>query len=335
LNEEQPISPVDGYVFVTDVKEGLVIVDVTCLMDGDPQNNYLHKDMVFNPDGKLDGAMKAFIAGNYAYVVCPRGVEVVDVHDPLAPRLVGEYGGDFLDHPFDVSVQFQYLFVMDPQGLKVLNIANPLQPKPIPGAVVPLKTPHRFYVAREYLYAADGAEGLAVINIEKPENPRLVTLFNAEGALNDTRAVQVGTVNASMFALVADGKNGLRVLQLVSPDTVPEYMGFSPVPKPKLIATYPIHDGEAVAVSRGLDRDRVVDESGNQTVVFGRRGARPFHVDEMNKFLRHHENIFDSDSESPRTGEFYRVDDIVEQNGQLKVRSGGVVPDPLPKSPSP
>ncbi|NJK91473.1 MAG: hypothetical protein HC904_06395 [Blastochloris sp.] len=30
-----------------------------------------------------------------------------------------------------------------------------------------------------------------------------------------------------------------------------------------------------------------MDETGNQTVVFGRRGARPFHLDEMAAFYRH------------------------------------------------
>jgi hypothetical protein len=34
--------------------------------------------------------------------------------------------------------------------------------------------------------------------------------------------------------------------------------------------------GPALAVSKGIDRDRAVDESGNQIAVFGRRGARPF-----------------------------------------------------------
>ena len=109
--------------------------------------------------------------------------------------------------------------------------------------------------------------------------------------MNDTRAVQIGAVNASMYALVADGKNGFRVLQMISPENVPGYMGFSPRPNPKLIASYPTR-GEAVAVSRGLDRDRVVDETGNQTVVFGRRGSRPFHVDEMQEFYRHYPNIY-------------------------------------------
>ena len=135
-------------------------------------------------------------------------------------------------------------------------------------------------------------KGLAIIDIEKPEQPRLAQMFNADGVINDTRAVQIGSISASMFALVADGKNGLRVIQLISPDTVPEAEGFDPKPNPHLIATYPIKDGIAMAVSRGLDRDRVVDESGNQTVVFGRRGARPFHLNEMAKFLQHDDGEF-------------------------------------------
>ena len=35
-----------------------------------------------------------------------------------------------------------------------------------------------------------------------------------------------------------------------------------------------------------LDRDRAVDESGNQVSVFGRRGARPFTYEEMMRLLR-------------------------------------------------
>ncbi|HKC63103.1 MAG TPA: hypothetical protein VKB86_05670, partial [Pyrinomonadaceae bacterium] len=38
-----------------------------------------------------------------------------------------------------------------------------------------------------------------------------------------------------------------------------------------------------LAISKGLDRDRAVDESGNQTAVFGRRGARPFTLEEMQR----------------------------------------------------
>ncbi len=112
-----------------------------------------------------------------------------------------------------------------------------------------------------------------------------------------------------MFALVADGRNGLRVIQLISPENVPGHMGFSAAPNPKLIATYPTR-GPALAVSRGLDRDRVVDETGNQTVVFGRRGSRPFHLDEMEEFYKH------------ANGELYRVEDAVARDAGLATRPG-------------
>jgi hypothetical protein len=173
---------------------------------------------------------------------------------------------------------------------------------------VPLKHAQRFYLARTYAYVADGADGLAFIDITNPAKPRLERMYNADGALNDTRAVQIGSVSASMFALVADGKNGLRVIQMISPENVPESAGFSPKPKPILIATYPTAS-PALAVSRGLDRDRVVDESGNETVVFGRRGSRPFNLAEMEKFYL-------------REGSPYTVENVFAKDGKLVTRSG-------------
>jgi hypothetical protein len=60
--------------------------------------------------------------------------------------------------------------------------------------VVALRHPHRLYVARDYVYVADGADGLAIIDIEKPEQPRLAQMFTADGTINDARAVQIGSI---------------------------------------------------------------------------------------------------------------------------------------------
>jgi hypothetical protein len=195
-------------------------------------------------------------------------------------------------------------------------------------AFVPLQHAGRVYAARTYAYAANGPEGLAIIDIENPTSPKLQMMYNANGAMNDTRAVQIGSINASEFALVADGKNGLRIIQLISPENVPEHAGFSPKPNPKLIATYRTK-GPALAASRGLDRDRVVDESGNQTVVFGRRGSRPFHVDEMQAFYRHNSDVYTTNRVGERSGAFYEVDDVITSNGNLTTRSGKALPEPL------
>jgi hypothetical protein len=289
-NEEQKISLIYAWVFITDREEGLVMTTVATLVDGNPDNNFLDKDLKvirYNPGGKLTGAMHSYMAGTNLFVVGAKGLFVLGLSNTelAEPALLGELS-EGLKNPKHIAVQFRYAFVCDEDGLKVIDISNPSRPKLVAGATVPLKQAGRLYVARTYAYVPNGAEGLAIIDIENPEKSKLDQMFDAGGALNDARAVQIGSVNASMFALVADGKNGLRVLQIISPDTVPGHMGFSPKPNPKLIATHKTH-GDAVAVSRGLDRDRVVDETGNQTVVFGRRGSRPFQLDEMKKFYQH------------------------------------------------
>ena len=76
--------------------------------------------------------------------------------------------------------------------------------------------------------------------------------------------------------------NGLHVVQLTAPDTQPRYYGFSPDPKPELIATRRTR-WPALSLSKALDRDRAVDETGHQIAVFGRLGARPFNSKEMQR----------------------------------------------------
>jgi hypothetical protein len=333
-NEEQPIDLFYAFVYVSDRQEGLVIVNVATLVDGNPDNNFLNKDVVFNPDGVLTGATFVAAVGHRLYMTTPRGLSVVDVRDPMHPRIAGSLNGNFLRNPRCIAIQFRYAFVTDDDGLKVLDITDPDRPLPIKNALVRLNEAKRLYVARTYAYVANGREGLAIVDVENPERPRLDQMFNANGALNDTHAVQIGSVSASQYALVADGKNGLRVIQLISPDTVAGAQGFSPRPNPKLIATY--HSkGEAICVSRGLERDRVVDETGGQTVVFGRRGSRPFHLDEMERFYRRSEVVDAKDVDLRRKGAIYRVEDVTLSGGVLSTKSGTILtpiptPTPLP-----
>jgi hypothetical protein len=295
-NQEQPIHPLYAYLYVTDKYEGLVVIGnppgdpnrpgVATLLDGDPTNNFLKRAATFNPDGILNGAVNLAIAGNYAYVLADRGLVIVSLEDPLKPRVVAEVGAPMLVKPRAVAVQFRYAFVTDATGLKVVDITIPTRPRPVPDATIPIADARGIYLARTYAYVAAVAQGLVIVDIERPERPVVSQTYTADGAINDARDVKVGMTNASLFAYVADGKNGLRVLQLTSPAVTPGNFGFSPGPAPALIATYPTH-GPALAISKGLDRDRAVDESGNQIAVFGRLGSRPFTLSEMQRlYLR-------------------------------------------------
>jgi len=96
--------------------------------------------------------------------------------------------------------------------------------------------------------------------------------------------VTVASTNASLFAYVADGRNGMKVLQLFSPESNPNFYGFSPRPVPQLIA-WARTPTRAFSVAKGLDRDRAVDETGGQIAVFGRLGSRPFNRSEMERLF--------------------------------------------------
>jgi hypothetical protein len=278
-NQEQAFHEIYHYALVTDAVEGLILVNVDTLADGEPRNNFLARALTWNPKGALTGARHATLAGNYAYVATPAGIAVVDLQEPLKPKLEAVVQ---LPDARASQVQFRYLFVTSGEGLRVLDLTQPARPAFVKTGVVPIKDARKLHVARTYAYVAAGAEGLVIIDVENPERPRRVQAFTADGRLKDTRDVAVGSTNASLYAYVADAVTGLQVFQLTAPDTQPKFYGFSPEPRPQWIAGYATPE-PALALSKGLERDRAVDESGGQVAVFGRIGSRPFTLPEMQR----------------------------------------------------
>jgi hypothetical protein len=278
-NLEQPFAPIYNYALVTDAVEGLILVDINTLADGEFRNNRLSRALTWNPGGLLAGARHVTIGGNYAYVVADAGLVVVDLAEPLAPQAVATV--PLTDGRASV-LQFRYLFVTDREGLKVVDVTRPEKARLVPAATLPLAAARGLFAARTYIYVADGARGLAIVDIERPAHPRLLMHYDANGEIADARDVVVASTNASLFAYVADGTGGLKVLQLTAPDSQPNFYGFSPEPKPQLIARHATRH-PALSLSRPLERDRAVDETGGQVAVFGRRGSRPFNAAEMRR----------------------------------------------------
>jgi hypothetical protein len=50
---------------------------------------------------------------------------------------------------------------------------------------------------------AAGPEGIAMIDVTRPEQPAPPRFFSAGGAIDDARAIRDGMTNASLFAYVA------------------------------------------------------------------------------------------------------------------------------------
>jgi hypothetical protein len=279
VNQEQPFHPIYHYAAIVDAEEGLILAEVGTLQDGEARNNFLARALTWDGGGALRGARHIVLGGHYAYIAADAGIVVVDLDKPLEPRIATVLP---VEGARASALQFRYLFVVDRSGLRVADVTLPTKARLVPGAEIALADAHRVSVARTYAYVAAGREGLAIVEVENPERPRLHSRFDAEGRLNDARDVVIGSTNASLFAYVADGRNGLKVLQLTAPDSQPKFYGFSPEPRPRLIAWKKTHSA-ALALSRGLERDRAVDETGGQVAVFGRVGSRPFTLEEARR----------------------------------------------------
>lgn len=283
-NREQAVHSLYAYIYIADKYEGLILVGAGTLLDGNPLNNFLERSLTYNPEGLLNGARNITIAGNYAYVSCNAGLVVVCLDDPLHPYVTAVVPDEALPQVRGVQVQFRYAFACTASGLAVLDVTELAQPRPV--SYLPIGDCRSVYVARTYAYVAAGRQGLVIVDITRPDRPVIDQFFDGGGCINDLNDVKLGITYTSQFAYLADGCNGLRVVQLTSPET-PGNQGFSPRPTPRLIATRRMpRNGPALAISEALDRDRAVDESGNQIAVFGRVGARPLSLAEQQEMYR-------------------------------------------------
>jgi hypothetical protein len=334
-NQEGPIHLMYAFLYVTDREEGIVVIGnplsekhnkpgVATLLDGNPDNNFLQRAYAYNPDGRLTGATDMEFYGTLAYVTSSSGVTVIDFDNPLEPKVVAELSQ--FDAPHKIQFQFRYGFVLDRQGMHVIDVTDPRNPKVLPDAMIQMGDARDIYISRTYAYVAAGNQGLVIVDVTKPEKPRIDQSYDAEGHINDATAVKVGMTNSSLFAYIADGRNGLKVLQLTDEDT-PGFMGFSPRPMPRLIAERHTHE-PAIAIGEGLDRDRAVDESGNQLSVFGRRGARPFNAEEQKRLY------LMKDSSGQRT-RLYTVGDFPANQPIAAKGASEAKPDEGTESPGP
>jgi Tol biopolymer transport system component len=152
-------------------------------------------------------------AGNYAYVAAGgAGLQVVDVTDRGAPRVVGSY--DTPGNANDVYVNNNLAYVADgAAGLQIINVTNPAAP----ALIGTLHTPGELLdivVHGSRAYAAGGNAGLIIIDVSAPAAPAL--LGRAETALT-ARGVDVW----GDFAVVAEdaqsGGGSINFYDIIDP----------------------------------------------------------------------------------------------------------------------
>ena len=146
------------------------------------------------------------VAGGHAYVAAgSAGLQVVDVGDRTAPRIVGVY--DTAGNAHGLQVVGTIAYVADRSaGLSIIDVSNPLIPLTL-GVLDTSGDAMDVAVDRNRAYVADGSSGLVIIDVSNPRSPTLL------GTL-DTPGTAQGVDLVGNLAVVADGSDGLRIIDI-------------------------------------------------------------------------------------------------------------------------
>ncbi len=204
----------DEFVYVADGNAGAKIV-------------YVHEIFTAGPSirGQVDTpgfANKLKIEGNFLYVADgAAGLSIINVSDPSNPQLVRTVNTN--GNAKDVAIYGVFAFVANGNnGLAVVNISNPNTASLVTtfNAGGAINDARGITYADNRAYLADGANGLRILDITNPANPALLFTVNQDGtnnansAINDAESVTMATVPFRTFAMVCDGKNGLRAINV-------------------------------------------------------------------------------------------------------------------------
>ena len=183
------------YAYVADGQEGLRIIDIS---------NFSNPgEISFLNTGGF--AKDITVSEDYAYIVDDiNGLHIIDISLPSNPVEVASLntgkGGQ------RIAVSGNYAFVADvDDGLRIIDVSNYSYPFE---AAIDSGFPSGVAISHNFAYVTNG-HGLKIIDISYPPN------WAEVGFLNTGNAMDV-TVKGR-YAFVADGWNGLRVIDNLNP----------------------------------------------------------------------------------------------------------------------
>jgi len=205
---ESPISGDDvcvsgDYTYMLDRKRGLRVFY-------SKDSNYLLLRGFLAYEGD---ATDLAVSGNYAYISDRNGyIFVISINDPSTPIFTGIT--IVSPSPQKLFIKGSVLYIADAvSGLRLVDISAPLNPENL-GSVATTGPAVSVYVHTNRAYVAEGEDGIDIFDISNSFAPVLIT----SAAMADARDVCVLVNGSSLYALVADGAAGLKILDVSDTD---------------------------------------------------------------------------------------------------------------------
>ena len=172
-NEEQPIHPLYAYIYVADREEGLVMSTAATLLDGNPANNFLKRAGVVQSGRPAERrAQPRHRRQLRLRPLRPRAGRRRHLTDPLQPSIASEVAAPDINKrhgdrgPVPLRVRHRR---RRPEGRRRHDPRA--RRSSSTGATLTIADARGLYVARTYAYVAAGKQGLAIVDVEQPEQP--------------------------------------------------------------------------------------------------------------------------------------------------------------------
>jgi len=201
----------NGYVYVADGSNGLVIID-----PGLQDKN--HTKYKVSPEIKktcavTGTAVKVVVSGNYAYVAAKDGgLSIVDISDPGTPTVAGAIAGTDISDARSVRVSGNYAYVADgANGLKVVDISDKTNPV-LAGSTALDGTAMDLSIAGTRAYVAGGSGGFHVVDISDPTAPERFSGYAQPPYDNDVKGIYAAisdTDSSYTLIWISAGEDGL------------------------------------------------------------------------------------------------------------------------------
>jgi hypothetical protein len=163
------------------------------------------------PDATVIDGYNVDVDGDHAYVVGPRGVDIIDVSDPASPRVDAHVDGEFNDlklaHSADRVIAYVAPLYQQATTL-VIDVTDPTRPR---SANVLHEYSHSLFVTAApspRLYLGSYVDGVPVYDITDPATPVRLGAFalpihgaGVHDMFPDRNMVYVNDTTAGMFAM--------------------------------------------------------------------------------------------------------------------------------------
>jgi len=185
-----------NYAYLAASHGGLHVVDIS-----DPEEPVLITSVVLS-----DVAYGVAVAGDYAYVVGDVGLQIINISNPAAPTLEGDF--DSYKPIDDICLRGRIAYVAAAYaGLIAFDISDPGNPVLI-GRLHNADPTRGLDVLGDKAYLGIGSEGLEIVDISDPSNPTLVVDLDTPGNASDVFL-------SGEYAYISDWLGGVRVIKVL------------------------------------------------------------------------------------------------------------------------